>query len=134
MLLLLLLELKNLGLYFYALSLLCISISTVLGAFFIKVLAKSLSSRSSCFNSNPTIPFCASTVEISLNKSSKGFRLQKIFFSIESNFCLKLPLLSLSHVTYKLICSCIPFPKSLVARRYFYTSSVGIFVSVSIQL
>ena len=44
---------------------------------------------------------------------------QKIFFSIRSNFCLKLALLGLPRVTYKLISFCISFLKLLVARRYF---------------
>ena len=43
--------------------------------------------------------------------SSKGFCFRKIFFSIGSNFCLKLALLSLSCITYKLMSSDISFPK-----------------------
>lgn len=75
--------------------------------------------RSSFFNSKP-IGFCASKFEISLNASSKGFCQWKIFFSIRSKFCLKLVLLSLSCVTYKLMSSCIPFYKIASSQKIFF--------------
>ena len=74
---------------------------------------------SSSSNNEPAIEFGTSKVEMSLNTSSSGFCLRKIFLAIGSNFCLKLALLSLSHVTYKFISSCKPLAKSLVAKRYF---------------
>ena len=72
--------------------------------------------RLSSFNSDPTTGLPIK----SWSTSSNGSCLQKIFFSISSNISLKLPLSGLSCVMYKLMSSCIPFPKSLVVRRYFW--------------
>ena len=118
LLFLLLLELKNVGLFFNVSSPLCISMSTMLGVFFNKVLATSFFPRSSFLNSNP----------IRAIRALNDFACKKIFLSTGSNFCQKLALLSLPCVKYKLMSSCIPFPKLRVARRYFWTSSVGILV------
>ena len=70
-----------------------------LGKFLVKSLSVPFLKKSSSLSKESTMGFSASNVETSSNTSSKGFRLQRIFLLIASNFCLKLALLMQSLVT-----------------------------------
>ena len=74
------------------------------------------------------IRFCASKCFTPLNNSSIEFWILIIFLDIGSSFCLKLASFNLSLVMYKSFSPCISWPNLLVASKYFFTSSLGVFL------
>ena len=87
---------------------------------------------SSSRNTKPTTGFSASKVETFWKTSSRGFSLLNMFFTMGSNFYLKLALLILSWVTKWLMLSCMHLEKLLVTNRCFCISPEGISASLAI--
>ena len=132
LLLFLLFELKDVGFSFNAFNLLCILISIPFGAFLSVYLQHLFYLYQVQVKANRQQDFVHQKYKCLEIQIQACFACRNNFLLTGSSFCLKFTLFNLSCITYKLMLSCIPFAKWLVANGYFWISVEGIPASLAI--